>query len=88
MRHKTSVKPGTLVRLSRDLQDNDMFGSKIWAVEVNFLKSPHDKTLLKNVSICPDDLCIVIKADRYDLLIITPKGEKGWIKKTKMEVVK
>lgn len=88
MNRKTSVKPGTLVRLSRDLQDNDMFGSKIWAVEYNFLRDPETKVLLTNVSICPSDLCIVIRSDRDSLLIITPKGGSGWIKKSKMEVVK
>lgn len=88
MKLSTGLKAGSLVRLSSDLQNLDMFGKAIWSSDMHFLKDPESRQVLSNVCIHPEDLCIVIQTDRDSLLIITPRGSTGWIKKTKMEVVK
>jgi len=88
MKRETKIKSGTLVRLSLDLRDKDMFGSFVWATEKYFLRDEHNKTIVTNICVQPNDLCIVIRSDRDSILIATPKGNTGWINKSKMEIVK
>ena len=87
MLKKTKVKKGVLVSLAKNLPDDPMYQTSLWETDLHFLRDPFTLKI-SGVWIDKGDVCIVIEQDSSGVIILTPRGEIGWIGKERMEIVR
>lgn len=87
MLKKTKVKKGTLVSLAKNLPDDPRYQTSLWETDLHYLRDPFTLKI-SNVWIEQNDLCVVVDQDESGVVILTPRGNLGWIGKERMEIVK
>jgi hypothetical protein len=87
MLKKTKVKIGSMVMLAKGLPDDPMYQTSLWETDLHFLRDPFTLKI-SDVWIEQKDLCVVVDQDTAGVVILTPRGNVGWIGKERMEIVK
>jgi hypothetical protein len=81
-----NVIRGSLVTLIDEIIKTQQQVS-MWKLDCYFLRDPFSLNISKSW-IKKGDICMVIDQDDTCILILTPRGNTGWIAKEKMEIVK
>jgi len=87
MLNGTKVKRGSLVQLKKDLNEDPKYQISMWEPDYHFLRDPFSLKLT-NVWIQPGDVCVVVEQDYTGLVVLTPRGNVGWIGKERLEIIK
>lgn len=87
MLNATKVKIGSLVTLAKNLKDDPKYQISMWESDYHFLRDPFSLKI-SNSWIEYGDICITVKQDSSNIMILTPRGCLGWIGKERMEIVK
>jgi hypothetical protein len=73
--------------LAKGLPDDPMYQTSLWETDLHFLRDPFTLKI-SDVWIEQKDLCVVVDQDTAGVVILTPRGNVGWIGKERMEIVK
>jgi len=87
MLRRTKVKIGSMVVLAKGLPDDPMYQTSLWETDLHFLRDPFTLKI-SGVWIEQRDICIVIDRIGTGFVLLTPRGEIGWIGKERMEIVR
>jgi hypothetical protein len=73
--------------LAKGLPDDPMYQTSLWETDLHFLRDPFTLKI-SDVWIEQKDLCVVVDQDTAGVVVLTPRGNVGWIGKERMEIVK
>lgn len=76
-----------MVMLAKGLPDDPMYQTSLWETDLHFLRDPFTLKI-SDVWIEQKDLCVVVDQDTAGVVVLTPRGNVGWIGKERMEIVK